>query len=110
MEQACNHCSPGMTHAWTGPHDRKDTQTHQVIASFRLHPYPFSSETPLLPLSKMAMDLLGPGSLIIRLFISFLEFTFFLGFSLYLSMLFLAFHISFIIFPVILLIFIFSTF
>merc|ERR1711888_451396 len=100
MEQACNYCSPGMTHAWTGPHDRRDTQTHQVIASFRLHPYPFSSETPLLPLSKMAMDLLGPGSLIIKLFSPFLDFTFFLVSSSYFSILLLAYHISFITFPV----------
>merc|ERR1711888_181273 len=84
----------------TGPHDKRDIQTHQVIVSIILHPYPFISETPLLSLFKIAMDLLGPGSVIIILFISFLEFTFFLDSSLNFSMVFLAFHISFIIFPV----------
>merc|ERR1711888_341783 len=55
----------------TGPHDKRDIQTHQVIVSIILHPYPFISETPLLSLFKTAMDLLGPGSVIIILFTAY---------------------------------------
>merc|ERR1711888_64306 len=75
-------------------------QTRQVIASLSLHLYPLSSETPLLPLSVMATDLLGPGSLNIILRFSSLDFTFFLVSSSYFRIFLLVYHISLTIFPV----------
>ena len=77
-------------------------RSRQVIASFGLYlnSYPRDHEILLLLLSKVMAVLLGPGSLFIALISSPLDFSSSLVSFSYFSMFLLAYHISFIIFPV----------